>query len=211
METGTISRGFLGVVIQNITPDLADSFGLDNTDGVLVARVTEGSAADRAGVEIGDVIVSFDDTPVRKVGWLRNMVSMSEPESGHTLTVLRNGSEKKLTVTLGVLETSETSEPETDDEKESLGITVQDLNEELAQQFGYEGETGVVVTAVKRGSPAALAGIRPGALILQVDRKEVKNVREFVPRVRSSIRQDGSVLFLVRQGGHSRFIVLETE
>ena len=210
IDKGTISRGFLGVVIQDVTSDLAESFGLEKSGGVLVAQVNEDSPAEKAGIKPGDVIIGFDGKDVKKMGPFRNRVSLSAPGSEHTVTVMRNGKERNLTVTLGQLGSGKTAGTQRET-GETLGLSVQNLNDTLARKFGYENETGVVITGVKPGSKAAAAGLSPGTLIKEVNKEPVDTVGEFRRKVSASISEDKNVLLLVKQEGYSLFVVIPVE
>ncbi len=212
VDSGSVTRGYLGVVIQNLTPDLANSFGLDLHRGVLVAEVSEGSPAERAGLKQGDVIVSFDSKEVEAVGPFRNRVALNRPGSSKTITVLRKGERLKLTVTIGKLpeeglQASNRGAPQT---LERLGLTVQTLTPDLAQQLDLMETKGVVVSQVKAGSVAALAGIRPGTVIQEVNRIPVATADEFLKIVAKTPKHH-SVLLLIRVGGYSRFVALKAE
>jgi len=209
IKNGKISRGYLGVIIQNLTPDLAESFGLDRKDGVLISQVMEGTPAAKAGLKVGDVIVELDGRPVKKVGPFRNSIALSAPGSTHTLTVIRKGRRRKITVTLGNLEAAGTAAAVPPEEtQKKLGVTVSDLTPEAAQRFGYGKEKGVVVTAVEPGSPAAAAGLAPGTLILEVNKKPVKSAAEFYKRISASVKKKENILLLVKENGYSRFVVI---
>lgn len=212
VDTGSVTRGYLGIVIQDLTPDLAKSFDLDIHKGVLVAEVTNDSPAERAGLKQGDVIVEFDNKAVEAVGSFRNRVALNAPGSSKPITVLHKGKRRTLTVTIGKLPEGEqqasiNGAPKT---LEKLGLTVQTLTLDLAQQFDLKDEKGVVITQVKPGSVAAMASIRPGAVIQEVNRTPVSNVDEFLQAVTKTPERD-SVLLLIREGGYSRFVALKVE
>jgi len=207
IDKGSISRGFLGVVIQNITPALAKSFGLEKTEGVLISQVNKDSAAEKAGLSTGDVIVKFDGTPVKKVGPFRNRVALSAPGSKHTVIVVRNGKEKTVTVKLGTLESGHTAQAPSKAE-DTLGLTVQNLTPELAERLGYETDSGVIITGVEPGSAAAAAGLTPGILILEVNKKPVKNTSEFHDAAAAAVKAKKNILLLVKEKGYSRFVVI---
>jgi serine protease Do len=208
---GAITRGYLGVMIQNLTPDLAKGFGLKNGDrGVLVAEVSKDSPAATAGLKTGDIIVELDGRPVKEVGQLRNAVALTAPGTKVKLVVVRNESRKAITVTLGRLDSGKVARAGTGGTGGKLGLTVQNLTPDLARQFGYKDKAGVVVTHVAPASPAARAGLAPGTLIAQVRQHPVHTVAEFQKEVAAAM-ETGSVLLLVEQEGHARFVVLRAE
>ena len=171
VKSGTVTRGYLGVNIQDLTPELAKSFGLKDTKGVLIPNVTADSAAEKAGMKQGDIIVEFDGVPVEKTRDLLNRVAMLKPGTKVKVVVLREGERKTLTVELGTRPKSEQAAASRSDILEQLGITVQNLTPDLAERFGYKDETGVIVTDVEQGSLADFGGITPGTLIVEVNRK----------------------------------------
>jgi serine protease Do len=206
IESGTVTRGYLGVAIQQLTPDLAESFAIEPGQGVLVAEVTGGSPAEAAGLRQGDVIVAYNDAPVKEVGGFRNLISLTPPGSRGKLTVLRRGRAETLEVTIGRLADRPVlaAGPA---RSEDLGLTVQTLTPQLAGQYGATPGEGVLVTEVQSGSPAARAGIEPGSVILRVNRQDVHDAADFT-RALGEARTTQRVLLLVRQGDVQRYIAL---
>jgi len=207
IETGKVVRGYLGIVIQPLTKDLAESFGIDVSSGILVAQVEDDTPADEAGFRQGDVIVEYEGKEVNDVGDFRNRISLTEPGASRDITVIRDGERRTLKVTIGTLDDSRLLAAGGADTSEELGLVVQNLTPDLAQQFDAEAGEGVVVTDVKPGSVAAMAGIRTGTIILQVDRQPVTNPAEFRRAVKNS-SDDNRVLLLVNQGEMQRYVVL---
>ncbi len=210
-EKGSVSRGYLGIIIQNLTPDLAKQFGVQVDKGILVGGVSPDSPAEKAGIKQGDVITSFDGHPADEVQSFRSRVSTTKPGTSVALTILRDGKEEQKTVEIGELPKDEegriTSRGGAETHKD-LGITVQNLSDELASRFGYEKEQGVVITDVDPNSAAAQSGLQPGMLVQEVNRKAVHNTREFEDAVKAD-KEAKSVLLLVRDGKYSRFVVLK--
>jgi len=207
IETGKVVRGYLGIVIQPLTKDLAESFGIDVSSGILVAQVEDDTPADEAGFRQGDVIVEYEGKEVNDVGDFRNRISLTEPGASRDITVIRDGERRTLKVTIGTLDDSRLLAAGGADTSEELGLVVQNLTPDLAQQFDAEAGEGVVVTDVKPGSVAVMAGIRTGTIILQVDRQPVTNPAEFRRAVKNS-SDDNRVLLLVNQGEMQRYVVL---
>ena len=208
---GKITRGYLGIGIQNLTSDLADSFGIKEVKGILVTQVYGDSPADKAGFKQGDVVVAYDGKDMADVGSLRNAVSLTPPGSKKRITIIRDGKHKTLTVTIGTLTADKLAQAEGNDSTQSseeLGLTVQTLTPQLAQQFNTDPGKGVVITDVASGSIAQQAGLRPGAVILQVNRKTVSNVAEYRQALSASSK-DKKALMLVRMGDVQQFIVLD--
>ncbi len=208
IESGTVVRGFLGISMEELTPDLATAFGLKkDTKGVAITEVIEGSAAEKAGLKHNDIIIEFEGQPVAQANVLRNRVAMLKPGTKVEIVVLRDGKRKKFTAELGE-RTEEykiaTGKSET---MEQLGLTVQNLTDDWAERLGYENMTGVVVTQVEPGSLAALAGITPGTLIREVNRTPVKNTKDFSEAVEMAGKQ-GAVLLRIYNGRYHRLVVL---
>ena len=208
LNEGAVVRGHLGIVIQTLTPELAQSFGLEQTQGILVAQVMEGSPAAKAGLKQGDLIISFNGEPVNDIGSFRNDVSFTPPDTERKLTIIRNGKEREIEVVIGKLTDADQLAQANTQSADDLGLSVQTLTEELAAQFDTKPGEGVVVTGVAPGSIAAMAGIDPGTLILQVNRKPVKSAEDF-KRLLNEIGNDNRALLLISKGGMSRFLVLQ--
>ncbi len=211
LEGGKVVRGYLGVTIQDLTPELAESFDLEERKGVLISDVMEGSAARKSGIQRGDIIVEMNDESIQTADELRNKVAMLKPGTEADIVVLRNGRKRTLQVELGRRPTEEelaTQTEEKADTEKRLGIEVQNLTEELARRFGYEKMQGVIISGVRPGSLAAAAGLKTGMLIQEVDRKKVNNVKEFVREIKKAKKGD-SVLLLVNTGTFNRFVVLK--
>lgn len=208
VQKGKVVRGFLGVSIQDITPDLAESFKLKDTKGVIVPDVSPDSAAAKAGLKAGDIVVAFDGQPVEKAAEFQRRVAMRKPGSEVEITVLRDGKKQTLTAKLEEKPSDEQLAANTKGQAaEKLGITAQNLTDDLAKQFGLVGQKGVIVTDVEPGSPAAMANIRPGSLIQEVNRKAIENVKEFKEAVDAAAKE-GKVMLRVRYEKSSIFVVL---
>jgi len=208
VQKGKVVRGFLGVTIQDLTPELADSFKLKDTKGVVVPDISPDSAAAKAGFKAGDIVVAFDGQPVGKAAEFQKRVAMKKPGSEVEITVLRDGKKQTLTAKLEEKPADEQSASSAKEQaSEKLGVTVQNLTEDTAKQFGFVGQKGVFVTDVESGSPAAMAGIQPGSLIQEVNRKAIENVKEFKQAVDAAAKE-GKVMLRVRYEKSSIFIVL---
>jgi len=173
IEHGKVVRGWLGVSLQNITPDLAKSFGLNSTKGALVASVFASSPADRAGIKQGDAIVAYQGKPVDNPSALRNAVSLAPVGSQVKLTVVRNGARQDIAVTVGSLEEQEKAVSTS--LKREFGIAVTPMTPEEANALGLASQSGVVITQVDSKGPFGKAGFEKGDLILQVDNEPVSD------------------------------------
>ncbi len=208
---GEVTRGYLGIVIQDLTPDLAESFGLDDQKGIIVAQVSKDSPAEKAGFKQGDVIEEFDGKAVSKVGSFRNQVAMKTPGSKHDIKIFRKGKPQTLSVTIGKLPSGELTAFGSTENLNKLGFTVQNLTSSIAQELGLNPDAkGVVVTQVAQGSVADRANIQAGSLIEQVNHQPVSNTIEFRSALEKT-KKNGSVLLLVKNGKNASYIVLKME
>lgn len=214
LDKGEISRGFLGVVIQDLTPDLGKWFDGGEGKGVLVAEVSEDSPAAKAGLKRDDIITKFDGHEVTDVQTFRSRVSTTKPGTDVELVLMRNGKEVTKDVTIGKLDEKTgavvTKEGEVEGVHAALGLTVQNLTDDLAGRLGYEHESGVVVSGVEPGSAAEQAGLKTGVLIQEVNRERVRNTKEFQEALKKGA-DEKSVLLLVKDGQYSRYIALSVE
>lgn len=217
-EFGETRRGWLGVRIQDVTPDMVEGIaGLDHAVGALVSSVPPGPAMD-AGVEAGDVILTFDGKEITDTRELVRIVADAPVGEEVLLNVLRNGETVELTVTLGRRETAEASMPGAEapmeevapTQTEMLGLTLSEVNKETISQFGLApNATGLVITAVDPTSDAASNGLQAGDLISEAGQQPVISVADFEDRV-SEAREAGrkSLLILVNRDGMTRFMAL---
>ncbi len=222
VKGGTVTRGMLGIAIQDITPDLAKQFRVPappsggEYKGALIAQVNPGSPAEKAGLRPGDVVVAFQGKPVEDTQNLRNLVAESAPGSKVELTIIRDGKEQKLSATVGQLSAPPSAPggpPEGEGGEGSagasrLGLTVTPLTPSLARQLGLRDEKGVLVTDVDEGSPSSSAGVREGDLITEVDRHKVTNLADLDKALSKADPKKG-ILLLVKRQGASLYIVLQ--
>jgi serine protease Do len=209
-DKGKVTRGWLGVVIQEVTPELAKSFGLKESTGALVAEVTKGGPADQAGLERGDIITAFNSTLVKNARELPTLVAQMPVGEKVAVTVLRGEKEKTVTVELGQLPETQAQAERSEESGENWGLTVADLTADLAHRFRLEREPkGVVVTAVEVGSPAEVAGVQPGDVIEEVNRQPITSVEDF-NRAIGNVKNKDPLLLLVRRGDVSTFFALST-
>ncbi len=207
IKNGKVIRGWLGVIIQDIDDELAKSFDLKNSEGVLVAEVSPDSPAARGGLKQGDVILRLNGTPVNDVGELRNKIALTTPGTKVKFDILRNGKKKTIKVKIGEQPDSRLVSKVNHKLLGKLGLVVQELTADLAQQFGYAEGQGVLVAEVEPGSPAAGVGIRPGQLIEETNRVPVHDMKEFLEALKISDRT-GRVLFRIRDGEYGRYVAI---
>ncbi len=202
-EKGHVTRGWLGVSIQEMTPELAKSFGLKDGNGALVAQVISGSPAEKAGIEQGDVILGFDGKTIAESKDLPQIVASTPVGKSVDVKIWRNG--KALDQQVKISEMEENVEVHSNaDHNKTLGIAVQNLTPEMARRLRLTSETGVVVTRVEPGSPAADAGIQTGDIIREVNRKPVKDANDLVQKIEQA-KDQNSILLLVQRGQNNMF------
>jgi serine protease Do len=207
---GKVVRGYLGLMAQDLTPDMVQLLGVEKATGVIVTEVESGSPADSAGLKSQDIIQEIDGKKVATYDEFRNGIAMLRPSTKVKLSILRDGKPTELTVTLGERPsaTKAKTEPSEEESPQSIGIRVQNLTKNLAGQLGYSLGEGVVVARVADGSPAAEAGIEAGDLIVAVNRQKVTTTAEFNAAIRAS-RKAGKALLLVKRGQGSQYVVLQ--
>jgi Do/DeqQ family serine protease len=203
VEHGKVTRAYLGIVPQDVTPDIAKQFGEKEARGALVADVSAGSPAQKSGLERGDIILDVNGKPVADSNELRMTISMMAPDSDAKLKVLRNGSEREIAVKLDTMPTEQASKSEdkSDGSANSAlsGVSVDNLDAQSANDLGLAPNTkGVVVTNVDPSSEAAEAGLRRGDVIQEVNRQPVKNTSDFERAMHSS--KDKALLLVDRNG-----------
>jgi serine protease Do len=208
VRDGRVRRGLLGVTVQPVTSDLATTLGLSEVRGALVNSVQGDSPAARAGIERGDVILTFNGQPVSDSNGLRNQVARTPPQSKVTLQIVRDRREQTLTATLAELPTGRavTSAPSTTQDGGRFGLTVDPLTPELADRLGLRGSSGLVVREVAPASPASEAGIRSGDVIRQVNRRPVDSVAALQNALRAT--GDQPTLMLLNRAGADFFVAL---
>jgi serine protease Do len=210
LKSGKVTRGQLGISIQEISKDLADSFDLKSTKGILVADVLADSPAEKAGLKTGDVILKLNGDDITDLGAFRNKIAMTAPGTNVELLIMRDGNTKKINVKIGELNEVRTQMMGTSDIVHNLGLQVQDLTNETAQLYGIPVDKGIVVTGVAAYSPAAMKGIKPGTVILSVNRNPIGSVLDFNKALKDA-SQKKKVLLLLKEDTYTRFVVLSWE
>jgi serine protease Do len=210
IEKGEVIRGYLGVTMQPVDEDLAASFNLKSLDGALAAEVAKDSPAEKAGLKQGDIIVAYNGTTVKNLSAFRNAISQMAPGTNVDLTVTRDGKDIHLNVSVGNYPSEDEEEEVKEEKKSNLGIDIETLTPELASRLGYASETGVVVTKVKSDSVAEKAGIKPGALIVAIDKKNIATVAEYEKALKEA-QPNKRVLLLIKQGPYVRFVSLKLD
>jgi serine protease Do len=208
VKHGKVVRGYLGIGIQDLNQDLAKSFGIKDAKGALVSDVKEDSPADRAGLKQGDVVTSYQGSPVEDAVALQRMVTRTTVGSQVPVKVIRDGHEKDLTITIGEQpDNAKIAKAETAEKDYAFaGVAVQELDRDTAKELGLKGKAqGVVVTSVEPDSGGEKAGLMPGDVIREINRQPVKSVKEF-EKVSSAVKKGENVLILINRRGASLFL-----
>lgn len=201
---GKVVRGWLGVMIQSVTPEMAKAFKLDDDKGALVADVTPDGPADKAGMKRGDVIVAFNGQTIKDSNELPGVVAITEVGSRADVKIIRDGHEKEITVKIGELE--DQTVVASAEENKDLGLTLREMTPELAQKLGIEETKGLVITDVEGN--AADSGLKPGDLIVEINHIAVKDIHDY-RRLTHNAKEGQSILFLVKRGANTLFFTLE--
>jgi serine protease Do len=207
LKKGKVVRGWLGVMIQKITPELKQKLDLKDEKGALVADVTSGGPAEKAGIERGDVIITFNGKEIKEMNELPYAVASTPVGKSVGVEVLRKGQKKSLEVKIAELKDDKEALVVTE-AKPRFGMTVEDLTPELAKNFGLSDAKGVVVVQVEDGSSAAEAGLRAGDVILEIDQFPVKDVKDFGRKI-ESYKAGDTVLILAKRRGATVFLTLK--
>jgi serine protease Do len=208
IHNGSVKRGYLGISLQPVDQELALAFGLSRPVGVLVADVVKGSPADEGGLQQGDIILELDGHRVESIGALRNSISLMDPSSRVQIVINRDG--KILTKRIQIGDHPKDSEPEVS-AASSMGIEIEPLTPEIAAKFGYHDDSGVIVRDVEPGSAGAAAGLRPGTLIMRVNRESISDPEEFAKAVQEAAKEAPRMLLLVKQGQLIRFLTIRLD
>ncbi len=216
IDKGQVVRGWLGVQLQDVTKDLAEKYGLKEPKGVIISLT--GGPARKAGLEPGDLIIEFNGKPVTDGVHLKNLVAAVKPDEKVKVKVIRNGKEKEFEVKLGERTDEALAELTGEEivpakEEEWLGITVQELTDELAQRLEYEGQKGVLVSDVDPAGPAAKVEDPPkrGDLIQEIEKQEIKNIDDYRKAINAVKDQKSVLIRLRRSSGRVWFTVVKRE
>ncbi|MHB8883357.1 MAG: DegQ family serine endoprotease [Thermodesulfovibrionales bacterium] len=212
-KKGRVTRGWLGVTIQELTPDLSQKFGLKNSKGALVGDIAKGSPAEKAGIKRGDIILELNGKKIKDVGNLRNMVAQSKVGSEVQVLILRGDKEYTFKVLIAELpkeyaETGKGDAPEEQSFDGLAGMNVMELTKEIARQLGlHKEDKGVVVIKVEPGSSAEEAGMRKGDVIQEINRKRVDRLDDY-NKITAGLQSGDSVLLFVNRGGKRFYVTL---
>lgn len=209
-QKGKVTRGWLGVGIQEVTNELAQSFELDEKKGALISSVREGDPASKYGIEVGDIIIEFDGKEIKDYKDLPRVVSNTVPGEKVSVKILRNGKEKTLKVVVGEMKEDALAKEEKTGKAKRFGLRVQDITPNLSRQFGLEDTEGAIVVSVDPGSSADKAGIRPKDMIRKVNGLVINNLEDYERAIKKAKKGD-VVRLLLERNGSSLFVAMKAE
>jgi serine protease Do len=202
---GKITRGWLGVSIQPLTPDLAKGFGLKEPRGVLISDVMQDSPAEKAGIVAGDIVTEFDKKKVDGPQDLQKVVALTPPGTGVPIKVWRDRSEKTLEIKIGETPEDGVALKSTNKGRTLLGLDVRPITPDIARQLNLRGQDGVLIFGVEEDSPAAEAGLQRGDVIREVNRQRVRSLPEF-ERATKDIKDGDRITVLLQRGPQSLYV-----
>jgi serine protease Do len=210
VKSGKVTRGWLGVNIQNMTPELARGFDLKKEEGVLIAQVEPDSPASKAGLRSGDIVLEYNGKEIKSPEDLSIAVADTKVGSSAKLKVMRDGKTLTLDASVGSrpAEQAEASKPGGNSEHAKLGITVENVDADVARQLKLSSASGVVVTEVQPGSPAEEANVQTGDVIREINHKPVKNAADLQTEMRN-LKKGSTVLLTVIRQGQTRFLAFD--
>lgn len=214
LEKGKVNRAYLGITPQDITSELSKSLGLEKIEGVLIARVEKNSPADKASFQNGDVIVKFNNQPIANVGKFRIIVANSPINKELPVEVIRGKDKKLIKVSLKSRESDSEEKTEVQDKKAiDLGIKVDELNSEIGRRMNIQAEYGVLITQVMNNSLAANSGLRPGDVIMDINRAKINTVKDYDDAIKKAEKDDNKILLLYVQSktGEYQYITISVE
>ena len=207
LKEGRIIRGWLGVMIQSVTSELKAKLQLINEKGALVADVTPGGPAEKAGIKRGDVIISFDGQEIKEMNDLPYIVASTPVNKIVMVEVIRGGDKKRFQVKIEELKEIK-KKKDADEETANLGMTVEELTPEIARQYGVSTKKGLVVVDVENNSPAEEAGIQRGDIILEIDQKPIQDLQQYKEKIRQYQTGD-TILFLIKRMDSTIYLTLK--
>ena len=197
---GKVARGWLGVYVQKVTPEIASSFGLKENEGALVSDLAPDGPAEKAGIKRGDVVVEFNGKKVKDVSDLTNLAAETAPGSDVDVKIVEDGKTKTIKVKL---EEFPDQKAQIENEvRENLGIRVKKLTPEIAKRFNLDQDDGVIISNVQQGSAAGDAGLNPGDIILEIDKKPINTLDNYSEAL-ENVKSGDTALFLVKRGSNT--------
>jgi len=199
LDDGSVTRGYLGVYLQQMNKNIADALNLKNTRGALVTSVIKNSPAEKAGIEEMDVILKVDGQKIKNVNKLRNIVAMLNPNKTYKFEVSRNGKNVSFKIKIGTRDDAQVAKKSDPEKSLNHGMRLADIDEELARRYNFKNRFGVLVVDVESGSGADKSGVKTGDIIVEADRQKVKNTAD-LNRILKNINVNVCLIHIVRNG-----------
>ena len=207
---GKVARGWLGVVIQKVTPEIAKSFGLKEPEGALVSDVLEQSPAEKAGIKRGDIVVSFSGKRIKEMDMLPKLVGSTEIGKEVKVGIVRDGKELEVSIVVAELREESLQASRKPEVEKDFGLVVQNITPEIRKHLGLKESGGVIVTDVQPGSPAQDSDLRSGDIIKEIDRKPIRNITDFKDTMKKAKVKEG-VVMLIKRESSTFYTVLREE
>jgi len=208
---GKVTRGFLGVGIDDLNQNLSDAVGLKTPHGSIITMVMPGKAAEKAGFKAGDVIVKVDGIKIKNSNHLRNLIAKLDPEKKYTIGIIRNKKKKKMSVILGYKDGKEIASLQESDQSATptkLGLKLKKITPPLSKKYQLEIDEGLLVVGVKDNTAAEKSGFKEGDVILEIDNKKVNSFKDYKKALKGASK---SVLVLISRRGNKKFKGLRLE
>jgi len=209
-EKGRVVRGWLGIIIQPLTEELRNSFGLGETEGVLIGDVMKNSPAEKGGLKRGDVIIQFDQRVIKEPDELSRIAANTAPGKTIPVKIIRERKEKTLEIKIEEMPAEESLIAEKEGEEYWRGLNVEAITEDLMKRFNLDTNEGVMVNEVESGSSADEAGIRKGTIIKQINQKRINNLSDYTEAI-GGIKKNKDAILLIQEGKYTRFVILKGE
>jgi serine protease Do len=209
INDGKVTRGWLGIGIQNLTDELSQSFSYEGTEGALVGHIDRKGPAAKSGLSQGDIIVALNNAPIKNINQLRNQIASTKPGEKIKLTVLHDSKKREVEVTVGELPATLNETPHVEQAANDIGVTVETLTPEMANRLGSDKDHGIVVRNVRPGSVADRAGLGPRDIIISVNGKKIESVHEFNDLINKADSRKG-IRLVVETQGMERFVFLKS-
>lgn len=210
LKAGHVVRGYLGVAIQNVTPELAQAMGLKTQEGAIIANIMKDTPAAKSGLQESDVIVAVDGQPIANASELSARIAGMAPGTQASLDVIRDGKKQTVHVTIGTMPQAEAGQEEQAEQRPKWGLAIQDITPEIAQQLNLASTKGVIVSQVTSGSPADEAGIQRGDVIRAVGRQPVTSTQDFMQIIQKQ-KNENSLVLRVQRGDTYFYAVLDAQ
>lgn len=211
-DSGKVTRGWIGLYLQKLSPEIAEAMGIDENSGILVADVFPNSPSEKAGLRRGDLITSLNGEPVNQITEFAGKVAMKSPGTKVDLDIVRNSQKKKVTITVEEMpETEKKSQDESESphvETGSIGLNVIDVTPDLARRYNLPIDRGVIITSVLSGTVASEAGFMRGDIIVSINRQQIHNIQDYT-KIIDSLKENETALFLVQRGSNTFYVGLK--